>query len=155
MFGAGLRVGETRALQRWDIRLDRKEIRVVRSTDRHTGQDQPWTKGKRRRSVPIMNSLVTPLTELLAARQGRWLFPAARGPQGYDRIRDAFRDIAANAQLEIYSPKAFRHAFGSTLAEVEVDLRAIQAAMGHADLRTTMRYADHYPPKRPRQMDEI
>lgn len=155
MFGAGLRVGEARALQRWDVRLERKEIRVVRSVDRHTGIVNEWTKGKRSRTVPVMESLVTPLTELLGARQGRWLFPEAHGRQGYKRAWDAFREIAERADLTIYSPKAFRHSFGSTLAEVGVDLRAIQDAMGHADSRTTLRYAGHFPVRRSPQLDEL
>ena len=155
MFGAGLRVGETRALQRRDIDLVRKTIAVVRSADRYTGVVNEWTKGKRRRLVPFMESLLTPLTELLDARQGRWLFPETKGPDGYKRIWDAFREIAARAELDVHSPKAFRHSFGSVLAVVGVDLRTIQKAMGHADLRTTMIYADHIAPQRPPQLDEL
>lgn len=154
MFGAGLRVGETRALQRWDIAVAKRELSVRRGCDRFTGAEEPTPKSHRRRTVPVMASILPQLTEL-AARRTRWLFPGMLGRNGYQNLRRAFREIANAAALPVYSPKAFRHAFGSVLAEVGVDLRAIQDAMGHADLRTTMRYADHFPVRRSRQLDEL
>lgn len=153
IFGAGLRVGEARALQRDDVNLERLEIRVERQLCRGFGRTAP-TKSGRPRVVPVMQSLVPILTELVAAR-ARHLFPAASAANGYQLARRAFRAIAARAGLPVYSPKSLRHAFGSTLAEVGVDLRAIQKAMGHADLRTTMIYADHYPVPRSPQLDEL
>jgi integrase len=39
-----------------------------------------------------------------------------------------------------------RHSFGTTCAAKGIDLRRIQAWMGHADIQTTMRYL-HYVPQ--------
>lgn len=153
MFGAGLRVGEVRGLQKWDVNLDAMEIRVERALDRNTGEPSS-PKSRRSRKVAVMASLEPTLRELVASRT-RWLFPSTRGPRGYQVVRRAFREIAERATLPVYSPKALRHAFGSVLAEVGVDLRAIQDAMGHADTRTTLRYAGHFPVRRSKQLDEL
>jgi integrase len=54
-----------------------------------------------------------------------------------------------NAGVLLDDPIVFhdlRHTFGTTCAAKGIDLRRIQAWMGHADLKTTQRYL-HYVPQ--------
>jgi integrase len=70
-----------------------------------------------------------------------------------DAARDGFYDALAAAGLGHLraeeNPIVFhdlRHTFGTTCAAKGIDLRRIQAWMGHADIQTTMRYL-HYVPQ--------
>ena len=68
-------------------------------------------------------------------------------------MRDAFYDALEAAGLGHLRAKAdpivfhdLRHTFGTQCAAKGIDLRRIQAWMGHADIQTTMRYL-HYVPQ--------
>ncbi len=70
-----------------------------------------------------------------------------------DVVRDAFYDALETAKLGHLRAKEdpivfhdLRHTFGTTCAAKGIDLRRIQAWMGHADIQTTMRYL-HYVPQ--------
>jgi integrase len=70
-----------------------------------------------------------------------------------DVVRDAFYAALEVADLGHLRAKPdpivfhdLRHTFGTTCAAKGIDLRRIQAWMGHADIQTTMRYL-HYVPQ--------
>jgi integrase len=70
-----------------------------------------------------------------------------------DDVRDAFYAALDAAELGHLRVKAdpivfhdLRHTFGTQCAAKGIDLRRIQAWMGHADIQTTMRYL-HYVPQ--------
>jgi integrase len=70
-----------------------------------------------------------------------------------DVVRDAFHDALEAAGLGRLRAKAepivfhdLRHTFGTQCAAKGIDLRRIQAWMGHANIATTMRYL-HYVPR--------
>lgn len=70
-----------------------------------------------------------------------------------DNVRDAFYAALEAAELgylrEKDDPIVFhdlRHTFGTQRAAKGIDLRRIQAWMGHADIQTTQRYL-HYVPQ--------
>jgi integrase len=70
-----------------------------------------------------------------------------------DVVRDAFSRALEAAELGHLRMKAdpivfhdLRHTFGTQCAARNIDLRRIQAWMGHADIQTTMRYL-HYVPQ--------
>ena len=69
-----------------------------------------------------------------------------------DQVRHAFYaalDTAGLGHLRAkQDPMIFhdlRHTFGTTCAAKGIDLRRIQAWMGHADVQTTMRYLHYIP----------
>jgi integrase len=70
-----------------------------------------------------------------------------------DDVRDAFYAALVEAELGHLRTKTdpivfhdLRHTFGTQRAAKGIDLRRIQAWMGHADIQTTMRYS-HYVPQ--------
>jgi integrase len=69
-------------------------------------------------------------------------------------VRDAFYAALKAAELGHLRAKDnpivfhdLRHTFGTRCAARVIDLRRMQAWMGHADIQTTMRYL-HYVPQR-------
>jgi integrase len=75
------------------------------------------------------------------------------GRLDYERMKDAFYAGLVSAGLghlrEQDGPVTFhdlRHTFGTRMAAAGVPVRSLQEWMGHADLKTTLRYM-HYAPR--------
>ena len=136
-YGAGLRVSEVVALKVSDIDSKRMLIRVEQG------------KGRKDRYVMLSPQLL----ELLRAwykeaRPRGWLFPGGRS--GRDPIQSlttrqltrACHEAAQAAGIEKRaSPHTLRHSFATHLLEQNIDIRVIQALLGHVKLDTTARYA--------------
>jgi integrase len=60
-------------------------------------------------------------------------------------VKHAFARACKRAGLEGVTPHTLRHTFATIAAESGVDLRRIGKALGHADERTTERYAKYSP----------
>lgn len=133
LYGSGLRIAELCALQRDDIDLDRKLVRV-------------WGKGAKQRQVPLSAPAVVALVA--------WLddgLPALRGADTPDGAvflnrrgkrltpRDARRVLDHRADQPTH-PHALRHTYATHLLDGGADLRAVQELLGHADLSTTQLY---------------
>ena len=55
-------------------------------------------------------------------------------------FKSAWRRARAKAGITKFRNHDLRHAFGTALYEETGDIYAVQKAMGHADVKTTMRY---------------
>jgi integrase/recombinase XerD len=135
-YGAGLRVSEVVALKVSDIDSKRMLIRVEQG------------KGSKDRYVMLSPQLL----ELLRAwykeaRPRGWLFPGGRGRDPVQslttrQLTRACHEAAQAAGIEKrVSPHTLRHSFATHLLEQNVDIRVIQALLGHVKLDTTARYA--------------
>jgi site-specific recombinase XerD len=132
VYAAGLRVSEVVALRVEDIDSQRMVIRVCQG------------KGKKDRYVMLSPQLLPILRDYYKAfRPSRWLF------FGHDKGRPlnrravwlACRRIARRAGLsKRVTVHTLRHSFATHLLEAGVDLRTIQALLGHRSLRTTALY---------------
>ncbi|MBI1948095.1 MAG: tyrosine recombinase XerC [Deltaproteobacteria bacterium] len=137
LYGSGLRVAELCGLDRADVDLAGRWLRVL-------------GKGKKERLVPFHDACATALTAWL--EQGRpalagddsgdALFLGARGGRLHDREVRRFLaryGVLVGARGRVH-PHKLRHAFATHLLEGGADLRAIQELLGHASLSTTQRY---------------
>jgi len=144
MYGCGLRVSETVALNVQDIDLQQRELRV-------------FGKGRKERIVPLPDGARDYLQRYLDEQHaGEKHAPAHDdSPQQqqavflnkYHKRLSArsvqrmlkTRALQTGADVSV-TPHRLRHSFATHLLAGGVDLRAIQDLLGHASLSTTERY---------------
>lgn len=139
-YSMGLRLGETLALQVGDIDTARGRVHIRRG------------KGHKDRFVPLPAMTAVGLRRLWARhRNPRWLFPKAAGSMAevgaatthMDRggAQAALKRVVADCGIaKAVSVHTLRHSFATHLLEAGVDLRNIQALLGHQSPQTTARY---------------
>ena len=137
-YGAGLRVAEVSMLKVRDIDSERMLLRVERG------------KGGQYRNAMLAADLLTLLRQLwkLGHEQGvmhrdGWLFPGQHYLKPIS-TRQLYRVVVEAAQsAEIakrVGPHTLRHSFATHLLEDGIDIRIIQALLGHAKLENTAFY---------------
>jgi len=132
-YGAGLRISEACTLEHRDIDSKRMVIKV---------RD---TKGNKDRYVPLADNLLAGLRAYfkIARPPEPFLFPGSKPgrPISPDAVRDAFHKAKEKAGVtKRVTPHVLRHSFATHLLETGTDIRTIQALLGHASLRSTVRY---------------
>jgi integrase/recombinase XerD len=132
VYGCGLRVSEVVALRAQDIDSKQMVLRVCQG------------KGKKDRIVMLSPKLLEVLREYYKAfRPTDTLFFGNDKARPLDRgtVLRACRLTARRAGLTKHvTPHTLRHSFATHLLEAGVDLRTIQALLGHRSLRTTALY---------------
>ncbi len=140
LYATGLRVGELVSLDRHDIDLSARVLRVL-------------GKGGKERMVPFGN----PAAKALATWLEDWdeLRSRRKTPSHEEPLFLNFRggrlgDRSVRTLIDRYSaaagvppgvhPHTLRHTFATHLLEQGADLRAIQELLGHSSLATTQRY---------------
>lgn len=118
----GLRLGEALALEVGDVDLGRGVINVRKA------------KGDRPRVAYVPQELVPRLAEWIRDRAGR-LFPIS-GRHAQRRIGEFAREAGVVA-----SAHALRHTVAMAVYRKTGDLEVVRAALGHASIQTTTRYA--------------
>lgn len=138
---AGLRVREILRLRWADVDLKAGVLTVV-------SREGGMTKSGKTRKVPIGDDLAELLRQHPRELGAKSVFPGVEGER-HD-IRTALRFAAKRANLEKVGMHQLRHAFCSHALMAGVDPRTVQGWLGHADLRTTLRYA-HVAPDHERE----
>jgi site-specific recombinase XerD len=133
MYTCGLRVSEAIHLQAVDIDSQRMVVGVRRG------------KGDRERSVPLPRQTLLRLRDYWAEHRpaAPWLFPSQSGRNPISRKAVGVCLKAALAESGIKKPASchtLRHSYATHLLEAGVNLRAIQALLGHRSLKSTMVY---------------
>lgn len=131
-YAAGLRIAEACSLRIENIDSQRGVIRIR-------------GKGGRERYVPLSKKLLDILRRYFHCQRptGPWLFPGPRGDRPVTphlvraHLRRAIRKTTIKKRV---TPHVLRHSFATHLLEAGVELRVIQALLGHASIRTTVRY---------------
>jgi len=137
LYATGLRVSELVHLKVRDIDSQRMTIRVEQG------------KGRKDRYVMLSPKLLELLREYWQVHQPRvWLFPGktSDGTLAREVVQRHCATIGQRAGLDKrVTPRSLRHAFATHLLEDGVDLRTIQALLGHRSIRTTAVYVHISP----------
>lgn len=137
-YGAGLRVAEVAALKVSDVDSERMLLRVERG------------KGGQYRNAMLSADLLGLLRQWwrVGRQQGvmhrdGWLFPGqhALKPISTRQLHRVVVEAAQAAEItKRVGPHTLRHSFATHLLEDGVDIRVIQALLGHAKLENTAFY---------------
>ena len=139
----GLRRGECVALKWQDVDFENSSIRVYEGFTREVGRP----KSRRSRTVPMVDEVADALLEqrerLGESAPNDLVFPGELGDyMDPSALRRRYvKDVAA-AGLPPLRFHDLRHTFGS-LAINHASIVQVQNWMGHADIKTTMRYLHH------------
>jgi len=140
-YGCGMRAGEVVRLKVGDIDSAQQIIRIVQA------------KGRKDRNVMLPSDILNLLREWWTERPTgqdndvpgpeRSLFPGYNGTHLSARqISRLFKQAAREAGItKPVTLHTLRHSFATHLLERGVDIRVIQALLGHTKLTTTARYA--------------
>ena len=140
-----LRISEVSGLRVGDVDLGRGLLHVFRQTyPGRGGLVTKQTKGRRRRTVPIIDPLRPTLVRLTAGREGDDRLLA--GPRGGVITTATLRDATNWDQLvrDLGHPGLVRHGLRHTaltwMADAGVELHILQRVAGHQDPAVTSRY---------------
>ena len=92
-------------------------------------------KGNKERFIPLKESLAQELLSYAEKVNGQRLFPLT-----YQGAKYVFNRIKEKTGINLH-PHKLRHTFATFLVESGVDIRVIQAFLGHASPNTSARYA--------------
>ncbi len=136
MLRTGLRVSETLALRRLDLRLDQDPpIIVVRA-------DSPGNKARKGREVPVPADLVENLRDLASFHSKDHYRPMMDISR--QRIGQVMKEAAVRAGIDPARahPHAFRHTYGRNCVLRGVPIPVLQKWLGHASMVDTQRYVE-------------
>jgi len=148
---AGLRQGEVLGLKWGDVDFEDRHIRVVRNYSPVHGFGPPKTESSRR-SVPLIPTLAIILREHYEA-QGRpaadcLVFPNRNGKPN-DRAnlsKRMFKGALRRAGLRMIRFHDLRHTYASLCIEAGINPKALQLALGHSSVETTLDIYTHLFP---------
>ena len=132
IYATGIRISEACSIKIEDLDSRRGVIRIR-------------GKGGRDRYIPLREKLLGVLRRYYLRRRpkGVWLFPGASCDRHVspDQARRALRRAGEKTSIKKrVTPHVLRHSVATHLLEEGVELRVIQALLGHASIRTTVRY---------------
>jgi integrase len=141
---SGLRRGELLALRWGDVDFEHSSIRVYEGYSANTTGK---TKSRKSRTVPMVGKVSEALKQIkqrpfMAGKENLVFISRERTHIDGSALRRRYGrtlDAAGLRQLRFHD---LRHTFGSLAINV-ASIVQVQAWMGHADIKTTMRYLHH------------
>lgn len=155
----GVRIGEAVGLQ-WDdlgeekrrgTEIVDKYAQISRTRSEFKGQayeNQPKTGAGLRRIylsddavtvVELMRGIVATEAEAHGNGVGPYVFPSTDGrPLRQDTVRHVMKRLCEEAGVPVLSPHKLRHTFTSVMHSRGLNVAALSAHLGHANIRTTL-----------------
>jgi integrase len=102
------------------------------------------TKSKKTRKIPINTSLRKVLLEQrLKTKSSGYVFLSSKGRpyKRHDSLKQAFTGACRRAGIRNLRFHDLRHTSATRMIETGATIVAVSRILGHADLKTTMRYA--------------
>ncbi len=137
-YGAGLRVSEVIALRVGDIDFDEMTVHIKQA------------KGQKDRISVLPEKIIDNLKVLLSGETSNdFVFASERGGKLTTRTaQKVFENALKNADVKKDATfHSLRHSFATHLLENGVDVRYVQALLGHQNIRTTQLYTHVTNPK--------
>jgi integrase len=122
----GMRRGEILNLKWENVDLENRMILLER------------TKSNRRRMIPLSGVLCSVLKRL--PRRGEYVFTNEQGDK-YGTVNKSFTAACRRAGIKNFRFHDLRHTFASHLTMSGCNMRTVQQLLGHATIRTTMKYS--------------
>jgi len=137
----GLRSGEALALQLADVRLAEGQILVRGKGNKQRLLPLPQDVGEVLQKYLWLERPPTPSPALFICLKG-----CRRGAAlSLAGLRSLFRHHRRTSEIPQANPHRFRHTFGADMVRAGISLPALQQLMGHAQIRTTLRYVHLAP----------
>lgn len=106
------------------------------------------TKSGKKRKIPISSALRPILEELRNNKTGHYVFTSAWTGSRYFDLKRSFPSICKMAGIEDLRFHDLRHTAATRMVSAGIDLVVVQDILGHADIKTTMRYAHPVPERK-------
>lgn len=137
---AGLRAGEVGGLREQDVDFDgaRLHLRQQAVGSRAGKSLTPLKTRAARRTVSIPQSVLAELRELPATEDGRLFSETGGGLWVHQGITNAVQRAARRAGMRPVHAHLLRHTAVSLLIDSGANARAIQALIGHSDIKLTL-----------------
>ena len=147
LLGSGCRWGEAVALERRHFNKKHRTIRFRQAWDAKNRDLKPYTKGKRRRTVPVADWVWEILWGYAKNREGLLFVDGAGAPLDYANWGKrhwlpAVEQSGINeGDVEKATRHTLRHTFATEQLEAGLSLAEIAELLGHASITTSERYA--------------
>lgn len=144
MCDAGLRSGEVSALRWQDIDFKRHTLTVNHSVWEHV---MSTPKSGKPRTIPLKPRLEEIISSPFSRLHSEWVAPSAHNGQAdASTWTSMMQAVTRLADVPNHGPHSLRHTFATNLLTTnKVNLRTIQALMGHHSIRVTERYLHVMP----------
>jgi integrase len=122
----GLRPGEVRTLQWARVNIQRRKMAVVGKTGE--------------REIDLTDTAIEILAATPRVQGCEYVFAGRRFGEPIVAVYKVLRLVQARAGIERFRPYDLRHSAATGALATGADVRAVQALLGHADLKTTAGY---------------
>jgi len=131
LYSSGLRLQELVNLKREDIDVEKNIIRVRKG------------KGAKDRITIIGESLKMELLKYYSISdfKTKYVFEGRKGKYSKKSVEEVCKQAGRRIDIKV-TPHMLRHSFATHLLESGVDIRYIQALLGHSDVKTTQIYTN-------------
>ena len=113
------------------------------------------TKSGKRRNVPISSTLLEELQTLKKNATTEFVFTNPQTGLPYYDVKRSYETIRDNAEIKGLRFHDLRHTAATRMVASGVDLATVQSILGHADLKTTSRYAHPVPEQKLKAVEAL
>ena len=134
--GTGMRQDEIFSLTWDDVILDERSM---------YGQITVIGKGEKRRTIRMNKAVFDLFKHLEKEKNNHYVFPSPKTGKKLNNVRNSFSTALKAAGIENFRFHDLRHTAASWMVMEGVSLYAVKEILGHADIKTTQRYAHLSP----------
>lgn len=106
------------------------------------------TKSGKVRKIPISDTLLTELKVLSKNKLSEYVFTNPTTLTHYKSVNRVFPSLCKQAGITGVGMHTLRHTAGTRIVESGIDIAVCQEILGHADIKTTMRYVKPVPQRK-------